>query len=110
MSENPTRFRIARWLRGILEGPRAPSLRPEKLVLRHVNLNERQVDIATFELSEAANDNGLDVGDLAMRIEETAHDDAEGMGGLQRYVVHAVSEDQPLSRLPFRVSGGGDIT
>jgi len=110
MTENPTRFRIARWLRGILEGPRAPSARPEKLVLRHLNLNERQVDIAAFPLSQAANDNGLDLGDLAMRIEETAHDDAEGLGGVQHYVIHAICEDRALSRLPFRVSGGGDIS
>jgi hypothetical protein len=111
VNDNPTRFRIARWLRAVFEGPRSPGVRPEKLVLRHVTLNERQVDIALFPVSAsaAANDNGLDLGDLAMRIEETAHDDAEGLGGLQRYVVHAMAEERPVSRLPFRISGGGEV-
>jgi hypothetical protein len=109
VNDNPTRYRIARWLRALFEGPRATPSRPEKLVLRHVTLNERQVDIGLFPVSPAANDNGQDLGDLAMRIEETAHDDAEGLGGLQRYVIHAIAEDRPLSRLPFRISGGGEV-
>lgn len=110
MNENATRYRIARWLRAILEGPRAVGTRPDQLLLRHVTLNERQVEIAWFPISPAANDNGLDLGDLAMRIEETARDDAEGLGGLQRYVVHAVLEERPVSRLPFRLSGGGEVS
>jgi hypothetical protein len=97
------RQRIARWLNG-LRGPDAPA-RPDRLALRHISGGERQVDVSTFALPKDSVDDG---DDLLSRIEEALEDDAEGLGGVQKYVLLAIADGRAISRLPLRVAAGLD--
>jgi hypothetical protein len=95
------RQRIARWLNGLL-GPDV-QVRPDRLALRHISGGERQVDVSTFALPK---DSAEDADDLLSRIEEALENDAEGLGGVQKYVLLAIAEGRAISRLPLRTAAG----
>src|SRR5258708_14953478 len=101
------RQRIGRWLQTlILE---IGDEYTPKLILRHIAINDRQVDVATFGPQKLGDDEGI-FGELVRRIDEAIDTDAEGLGGLQRYLLVAVAEDRIVARLPLRCSSlvGGD--
>ncbi len=97
------RHRIARWMQSLwAEGVETP---PDKLALRHVAVSDRQNDITTFPITAKPTD---DMEALLSRIEEALENDADGLGGVQRYVLLALREGRPLSRLPLRVASATD--
>lgn len=97
------RHRIARWMQGLLAEGVDPT--PDKLALRHVAVSDRQNDVATFAVPEKpAEDHEA----LLSRIEEALENDADGLGGVQKYVLVALREGRPLSRLPLRVASTVD--
>ena len=97
------RHRIARWMRGLwAEDVEA---KPDQLVLRHVSVSDRQVDVASFVIGDKPPE---DHDGLIGRIEEALENDADGLGGVQKYVLLALKEGRALSRLPMRVAGNGD--
>lgn len=97
------RHRIGRWLRGLWAEDAEAT--PDRLALRHVAVSDRQVDVATFGAPEKAPE---DIEDLLGRIEEALENDADGLGGVQKYVLLALREGRPLSRLPLRVAPAHD--
>ena len=97
------RHRIARWMQSLwVEGVETT---PDKLALRHVAVSDRQNDITTFPIAGKPTD---DLEALLSRIEEALENDADGLGGVQRYVLLALREGRPLSRLPLRVASATD--
>lgn len=101
------RQRIGRWLRTLWGDDAQAS--PERIALRHVSVSDRQTDVATFAVTESAPE---DVEELLGRIHDALENDADGLGGVQKYVLLAVREGQQLSRLPLRMApdrddGGG---
>jgi len=97
------RHRVARWMQGLwADGVEAT---PDKLALRHVAVSDRQNDVATFVVSAKPTD---DQEGLLSRIEEALENDADGLGGVQKYVLLALREGRPLSRLPLRVASTMD--
>jgi hypothetical protein len=100
------RQRIGRWLQAVITDL-GEEYTP-KLALRHITVNDRQIDIATFAPQKLGDDEGV-FGDLVRRIGEAIDTDAEGLGGVQRYIVVATSDDHVVARLPLRCSVlGGD--
>jgi hypothetical protein len=100
------RQRIGRWLQAVITDL-GEEYTP-KLALRHITVNDRQIDIATFAPQKLGDDEGV-FGDLVRRIGEAIDTDAEGLGGVQRYIVVATSDDRVVARLPLRCSVlGGD--
>ena len=98
-----TRHRIARWMRGLWADD--VEAKPDQLALRHVSVSDRQVDVASFVIGDKAPE---DQDALIGRIEEALENDADGLGGVQKYVLLALREGRALSRLPMRVAGNGD--
>ena len=97
------RHRVARWMQGLwADGVEAT---PDKLALRHVAVSDRQNDVATFVVSAKPTD---DQEGLLSRIEEALENDADGLGGVQKYVLLALREGRSLSRLPLRVASTMD--
>jgi len=91
------RNRITRWLRQAL----TDGERPDRILIRHVTIDERQTEIWAiglqgFEPHEEA------LAFLAGDIEATILADATGLGGVQRYVICACLGDALVSRLPLR--------
>jgi hypothetical protein len=82
-----------------------------KLVLKHININSKQNEIALFDLRAmraGAENQDAFFDSLVNEIETRAHDDAEGLGGTQRYCVfaHCKNADKPVSRFTFRMEAG----
>jgi hypothetical protein len=96
-----TRHRIARWLRPLFELD--ANVRPERIVVQHVSVNDKYVDVATLPFATEATEERL--AELAETIESAVNADAEGLGGLQRYVISAFRGVDQLTRLPVRLSG-----
>jgi hypothetical protein len=97
------RHRIARWMRGLWADDVEST--PDKLALRHVAVSDRQIDVASFVVADKPSD---DQEALLSRIEEALENDADGLGGVQKYVLLALWEGRPLSRLPLRVASSMD--
>jgi hypothetical protein len=97
------RHRIARWMRGLWADDVEAT--PDKLALRHVAVSDRQIDVASFVVTDKPSD---DQEALLSRIEESLENDADGLGGVQKYVLLALREGRPLSRLPLRVASSMD--
>lgn len=100
------RNRIARWLRGVWSAAEEADT-PDRLALRHVSVSDRQIDVATFALPVKEVET-FDVDGLLSRIEEAVENDVEGLGGVQKYVLHALREGRPVSRLPLRAAASKD--
>jgi len=96
-----TRHRIARWLRPLFE--LEPPTRPERVVIQHVSVNDKYAEVATFPFAPEATEEHL--AELAENVDAAVTADAEGLGGLQRYVVAALRGADQITRLPLRVSG-----
>jgi hypothetical protein len=97
------RHRIACWIRGLWADD--VEANPDKLALRHVAVSDRQVDVASFGVANKPAD---DQDALLSRIEQALENDADGLGGVQKYVLLALREGRPLSRLPLRVASSFD--
>lgn len=97
------RHRVARWMQSLWAD--GVETTPDKLAVRHVAVSDRQNDVATFPLPKKPID---DLEALLSRIEEALENDADGLGGVQRYVLLALHEGRPISRLPLRVASATD--
>ncbi|HEY0714891.1 MAG TPA: hypothetical protein VGF45_19580 [Polyangia bacterium] len=99
--------RIAGFVAGLLEpghlGPPA-----ERIVIRHLSVNDRQSDVGALALpAEADGESG--VLELAGRLGDQLTADAEGLGGgVQRYGLVALRGAEVLGRLPIRLASGAD--
>jgi hypothetical protein len=101
------RNRITRFLRGLMqELPPDGSL---ALVLRHVSINDRQVDVATFAQQKLADggEREASIVELVKRICDAIDNDVDGLGGVQRYLLIAVVDQRPVGRLPLRCAASG---
>src|SRR5262245_12354067 len=94
------RHRIARWLRPLLEA--VEEQRPSRIAIRHVSVNDRHADVSTIAVAEETDDDALAA--LAEEIEVAIQNDADGLGGMQRYLVVALRGEAQLTRLPFRMA------
>jgi hypothetical protein len=96
------RHRIARWLKPLFRAETAAA--PDRVVLRHVTINDRQSDVLTLPLD------GLQLEEqtaaaLGQRFEEAISEDAEGLGGMQRYLLVALEGERQVARLTLRQHG-----
>lgn len=92
--------KIAKWLRPLFF---ARAQQPNKITVAHYNINNKKEPIASFDIEETPDEKELIV--LANDLEGAGFDDAEGLGGLQRYIIHAYVDDktEPVARFPFRI-------
>lgn len=86
-----------------------------KFVLKHVNANAKQNEVGTFDCRQVHKQTNGEkretfVEQIINAIEEAAHDDAESIGGHQRYLIFAFfqNETKPLARAGFRMDAGDD--
>lgn len=85
-----------------------------KFVLKHVNANAKQNEVSTFDCRAVHKQDGdkreTFIEQLINGVEEAAHDDAESLGGHQRYLLLAYFKgaDKPLGRCGFRMEAGDD--
>src|SRR5689334_698159 len=98
------RHRIARWLRPLLEAEE--DQRPTRIAVRHVSVNDRHADVSSLAVADETDDEALAA--LAEEIEVAIQNDADGMGGTQRYLVVALRGEAQLTRLPFRAAATDD--
>lgn len=102
------RQRIARWLQSVMEEVEGDST--PTLVLRHVTINDRQNDVATFA-PRVLTDGEHAFGDLVQQVCDAMDTDADGLGGVQRYLLFAYGDDRAIARLPLRAAApGADVT
>src|SRR5690349_20550749 len=97
------RQRIARWLQAVLAeiGGDATPL----LVLRHITVNDRQSDVATFAPRKLEVEGAF--GEFVQHVNDVIDADTDGLGGVQRYTLVAVAEDRVVARLPLRAAAPG---
>lgn len=88
--------RLGRWFRNTVA-----KLEPDRLVLLHLQSSERLVEVTSCPI-----DGETDQKELLAQIVSALETDAEGLGGVQRYMVVARREQKRLGRLPLRVIGG----
>jgi hypothetical protein len=96
------RHRAGRWLRALI-AEAEPGAVPDRLALRHVQVNDRQVDVATVALPKEAGDAAALDGVLD-KVHDAIENDVGGLGGNQKYVLVALKEGRQISRLPVRVT------
>lgn len=87
----------------------------QKFLLKHVNANAKQNEVQTFDCRSIHKQSDGDKRDtfidqIINAIEEAAHDDAESLGGHQKYLLLAYYQNstKPLARCGFRVDAGDD--
>lgn len=99
------RQRIVRWLRNVwLEA--AADGAPDKIVLRHLGVGDRQADVTTFALPAKPDERAL--AEVAERIDATIDTELGALDGVQRYVLQAMRETRPIARLPLRAQASTD--
>jgi hypothetical protein len=86
-----------------------------KFVLKHVNANAKQNEVQSFDCRTIHKQTDGEkretfIEQLIAGIEEAAHDDAESLGGHQRYLIFAYyqNESKPLARTGFRMDAGDE--
>lgn len=86
-----------------------------KFVLKHVNSNAKQNEVQSFDCRTIHKQTDGEkretfIEQLIAGIEEAAHDDAESLGGHQKYLIFAYyqNETKPLARAGFRMDAGDD--
>lgn len=102
-----TEQQLERYLRQQLTQIRSTAL--EKLVLRHSAPGAKGPEVETFKLPETIDIEAIPA--FAMDIMGRAQEDADGLGGVQRYVLffHEVgSPTRPCGRYTFRLRGEED--
>jgi hypothetical protein len=98
--------RIASFVAGFFEpGRLGPP--PERIVIRHLSVNDRQSDVGALPLPAETNTEASVI-ELAGRLGDLITTDADGLGGIQRYVLVALRGTEVLGRLPIRTTGGSD--
>ena len=100
--------RIAGFVAGFFEAGR-PGLPPDRILVRHLSANDRQSDVGNLALPGEANTEASVI-ELAGRLGDLINTDAEGLGGIQRYVLIAMQGGEVVGRLPLRATGAMDET
>ncbi len=100
------RQHIARWLQELIV--EVGEEYTPKLALRHITVNDRQQEVASFAPQKLGDDEGV-FGELVRRIGDAIDRDAEGLGGVQRYLLVATADDRVVARLPLRCSAIGSL-
>src|SRR6266700_4250620 len=90
------RQHIARWLQELIV--EVGEEYTPKLALRHITVNDRQQEVASFAPQKLGDDEGV-FGELVRRIGDAIDRDAEGLGGVQRYLLVATADDRVVARL-----------
>jgi hypothetical protein len=99
---------LDRFLRQQIFAEREDGAAPYRLVLRHAAAGTKGNDVESFAIKEGFSTD--DLREFRNTIIERAQSDADGMGGVQRYVLHAYLKGEPRSvgRFSFRVRGGDE--
>jgi hypothetical protein len=98
--------RISSFVAGFFEPGRIGPF-PERIVIRHLSVNDRQADVGAVPLpGDAEGEAGA--AEIAGRLGDLIATDAEGLGGMQRYLLVALRGSEVLGRLPIRAAGGAD--
>lgn len=98
--------RLLRWLQPVVFAPSASAPRPDRLELRHVSVSDKTTKVREIPLDGVDEETLKTVATLA---DETLYDDAEGVGGVQRYAVEARNGDNLIARLVLRYKAEGGV-
>lgn len=94
--------RINRWLRAFVY-PLDAEAEITSVIVRHISVNEKLSDIQTFKVGANLSNDALS--DLVKAIDDIVEDDAEGLSGVQKYVLAAIgAEKKQIGRLALRYS------
>lgn len=105
MSENGNRAKLGRWLPLLVFAPENGDAVPDKVELRHVSVSDKATPVRAWTISGADDSRIKDVCD---QIDAASADDADGVGGVQRYAVVATSKGDQIGRLILRYRAEGD--
>jgi hypothetical protein len=94
-----SKAKIARWLHPLCFAPDDGATPPDKLELRHVSVADKVTPVRAWSVAGADEDKIKSVSDQA---DQAAADDAEGVGGVQRYALVATAKGEPVGRLVLR--------
>ncbi len=100
-TDTNNKTKIERWLRPLLfpfDSDEIP--RPDRIIIKHVKVNDRLEEIRTVKLAADLDENSMIA--VIGNFEEAMIDDAEGIGGVQRYQLHAMDKKTQVSRLSLR--------
>lgn len=103
LQQSMTGLKLTRWLRPLAfpfddKSPRAASLE-----VKHTNVNEKNTPLRKLGLPEELDEDKLRL--LVDELEALLQDDADGIGGVQRYMVVAKDEaGENFARLSLRVA------
>jgi hypothetical protein len=101
------RVKMQRWLKPLAfpfdsdEQPRA-----DKLVVHHVTVNDKTSEVMACKVPGDFKEEDME--GLILRLEMAMLDDAEGFGGVQRYLVRAYAKKQSIGRLALRYKASLD--
>lgn len=102
--DNHNRQKLSRWLHPLVFAP--DDATPARVELRHVSVGDKSTSVRAWTLDAATDDRVKAVCD---QIDQVAADDADGVGGVQRYAVVASAADgASIARLVLRYRSEGD--
>lgn len=100
MSESKeNRAKLGRWLPPLVFAPDEGAKAPDKVELRHLSVGDKATAVRAWGLG-GADDNR--VKDVLDQLHQAAADDADGVGGVQKYAAVATAEGAPVGRLVLR--------
>lgn len=98
MSDSPNRAKIGRWLHPLVYAPDGAA--PDKVELRHISASDKTTSVRAWGIAGADESRLKSICD---EVSGAAEDDADGIGGVQRYAVVALRDDGTSSgRLVIR--------
>lgn len=96
--------KMMRWIRPLVFPYDDEQPKVDKLIVKHCGVNDKLSEIRTVKIPIDLEDNETLDG-LITSLEMAMVDDAEGIGGLQRYVVFGIEKKTTISRLTLRYRG-----
>lgn len=99
--------KITKFVLSLFDADR-PAPAPDRVIVRHLSVSDRQSDVGTLAMPAEPGEDGAALVPVADRIREMIETDAEGLGGLQRYVLLGMHGSDVVGRLPLRVAGAAE--
>ncbi len=109
--ESTVRNKLERWMRHQILVADDEKGRCKKLIVRHVSGGKASSELGSIPVPKKMEDEQW-FNEACSAIENMVYDDAEGLGGVQTYVVFAYFElrsDKPGGRFTIRETSSGDV-
>jgi uncharacterized protein YidB (DUF937 family) len=100
-NDGDNKKKISRWLRPLMFPFEEGEPKATFVIVRHVSVTGKLSDVRTIKISEPREEASLLT--LVLDIEQSALDDVEGTGGVQKYVLQGMDETKhSIGRLTLR--------